>query len=517
MVAAEPAASGGSGAPGASDAAGTSGAVDSTGTSGPAGAAAASGAAGEGAVSGAAGGLAAGGPVAEQSVTTRVWRAAALATLAGGLGIGVMSGHRRLGRAVPLATAGIALGCAVPLVLGSRHPPISPEEAGAALARCERRPTFSVVVGARDEAAVLPQLVSDLSRQDYRAANGTPMFELIVVDDRSTDGTAESVIAAAAEHGISAITRVIRRRGDGLPDGKGAALTAVQPEICGGDVVLVLDADARLDPALLRRAAGYFAAGANAVTARRRILDAESSWLAGAQADEQTFDGEVNRGRWAFGGCSEFRGNGIMLRRELLAAAGGWRAAALTEDIDLSSRIAAGAGERVAWALDAEVWEEPVRSIERLWRQRLRWAEGAFRRAFEQGPAVVTSPKLSARARVDFVTYVGQLAMPPIILGAVAASIATRRGRGVLSLLAGYFGFTALIGWDSLRWQRRPDRRPLGARERLGRALRVSLFNGLWLLVVPRALLDMTRRRGPLRYVKMEHGGAGEPAVSAGL
>ncbi|HEY1167697.1 MAG TPA: glycosyltransferase family 2 protein [Candidatus Limnocylindrales bacterium] len=455
------------------------------------------------------------GAAAEQSVTPGAWRAAALGTLAGGFAIGALSGKERLGGAVPLITAGVALGCAVPVALGSRRPPISPQDAAGALAGRDRMPTFSIVVGARDESAVLRQLVSDVSRQDYRTADGSPLFELIVVDDRSTDGTAQGVTAAAAEHGLTAVTRVVLRRGESLPDGKGAALTAAQPEACTGDIVVVLDADARLEPWFLRRAAGYFAAGANAVTARRRILDAGSGWLAGAQADEQTFDGEVNRGRWALGGCSEFRGNGIMVRRELLAAAGGWRAAALTEDIDLSSRIAAMAGERVAWAVDAEVWEEPVRAIGQLWRQRLRWAEGAFRRAFEHGPAVVTSPKLSVLARLDFITYVGQLAVPPVLLGAAAASIATGRRRGVLSMLAGYLGFTALIGWDALRWERRPDGRPVAPQARLGRALRVSLFNGLWLFVVPRALLDLALRRGPVRYEKMQHDGAGDPAAAA--
>jgi hypothetical protein len=429
------------------------------------------------------------GAAAEQSVTPGAWRAAALGTLAGGFAIGALSGKERLGGAVPLITAGVALGCAVPVALGSRRPPISPQDAAGALAGRDRMPTFSIVVGARDESAVLRQLVSD--------------------------GTAQGVTAAAAEHGLTAVTRVVLRRGESLPDGKGAALTAAQPEACTGDIVVVLDADARLEPWFLRRAAGYFAAGANAVTARRRILDAGSGWLAGAQADEQTFDGEVNRGRWALGGCSEFRGNGIMVRRELLAAAGGWRAAALTEDIDLSSRIAAMAGERVAWAVDAEVWEEPVRAIGQLWRQRLRWAEGAFRRAFEHGPAVVTSPKLSVLARLDFITYVGQLAVPPVLLGAAAASIATGRRRGVLSMLAGYLGFTALIGWDALRWERRPDGRPVAPQARLGRALRVSLFNGLWLFVVPRALLDLALRRGPVRYEKMQHDGAGDPAAAA--
>ena len=448
-------------------------------------------------------------------VTPDAWRAAALGLLAGGFAVGVLSGHKRLGAGVPLITAGVALGCAVPVALASRRPPITPEGAAVALAGASPMPTFSIVVGARDEATVLRQLVADVSAQDYRVLDGSPLFELIVVDDRSTDGTADAVEAAAAEHGIAAVTRVVLRRGEHLPDGKGAALTAAPPEMCTGEVVLVLDADARLEPWFLRRAAGYFAAGANAVTARRRILDADSGWLAGAQADEQTLDGELNRGRWSMGGCSEFRGNGIMVRRELLAVVGGWRAAALCEDIDLSRRIAAGAGERVAWALDAEVWEEPVRTVGSLWRQRLRWAEGAFRRLFEHGPAVVKSSKLPLGARLDFVTYVCQLAVPPVVVGAAAAAVATGRRRSLLSIVAGYLGISALLGWDALRWERRSDGMALEARERFWRALRVSLFNGLWLLVVPKALLDLALRRGPIQYVKMDHDGAGGPAASS--
>ena len=274
-------------------------------------------------------------------------------------------------------------------------------------------------------------------------------------------------------------------------------------------MILVLDADARIEPCFLRRAAGYFAAGAKAVTARRRIIDAETGFLAGAQADEQTLDGELNRGRWALGGCSEFRGNGIMIRRELLAAAGGWRATALTEDIDLSSRVAAITGERVAWAIDAEVWEEPVRALSGLWRQRLRWAEGGLRRAFEHGPAVLSSARLSAASRLDFVAYVGQLAVPAVVVGAAAATAVTGRKRSLVALLAAYLGISAGLGWDALRWETRPDGRALGGAERARRALRVSLFNALWLAVMPRALLNLALRGGPVRYEKMAHDGSG--------
>jgi len=449
--------------------------------------------------------------------TPIAWRVAAASILAGGFAAGFLASSRQTGRIVPLVTAGVALGCAIPVAIASRRPPITPEDAAEALsASTDSGPTFSIVVGARDEASVLRRLVADIGGQDYRDARGEPSFELIVVDDRSIDGTGEAVRKAAVEHGIDAVTRVIERRGEKLADGKGAALSAAQPEVCRGDVVLVLDADARLEPWFLRRAAGYFAAGANAVTARRRILDADAGWLECAQADEQTLDGELNRGRWAMGGCSEFRGNGIMIRRELLASVGGWRPEALTEDVDLSTRIAAAAGERVAWALDVEVWEEPVRSAGNLWRQRLRWAEGALRRAFEHGPAVVRSSKLPLAARLDFAAYVGQLAVPIVVVGAATSAAVTGRKRSLVSILAGYLGISALLGWDALRWERRTDGSSLGTMERLARTLRVTVFNAFWLAVVPRALLNLAFRRGPIRYVKMEHDGAGEPWHSHG-
>jgi hypothetical protein len=441
------------------------------------------------------------------ATTPLSWRAAAATLLAGGVAAGYLAAGRRLGRIVPLATAGIAIGCAVPVALASRRPPISPEDAAAALENAERPPTFTVLVAARDEATVVARLARDVAAQDYRSDSGEPRFELIVVDDRSLDGSGDVVMAQAAAAGIGAVTRVIRRAGDDLPDGKGAALTAAQPGVCRGDVIAVLDADARIEPSFLRRAAGYFAAGAPAVTARRRIMDAGSGWLAGAQADEQTLDGELNRGRWAMGGCSEFRGNGIMIRRDLLARVGGWRAEALTEDIDLSARVAAATGRNVAWAVDAEVWEEPVRSPRGLLRQRFRWAEGALRRAFEHGPAIARSRELPMAAKLDFAAYVGQLAVPAVGIGATVAATRGRRST-LVALLVGYLGISAALGWDSLRWERDSRGGPLEAGTRARRALRVGLFGGVWLIAVPRALLKLAAGRGAIQYEKMTHDGA---------
>ncbi|MFI5226427.1 MAG: glycosyltransferase [Candidatus Limnocylindrales bacterium] len=448
--------------------------------------------------------------------TPMAWRCAALGTLAGGVILGDAATRPGPARTLVIGLAAIAAGAALPIAIAGRRPPIRPglahPEQGSAGA--PGMLTATVVVAARDEGRVIGRLIADLAAQDLRTPDGTPRFNVVVIDDRSVDATAEIALSAAADHGVAALVRVVRRRGSDLPDGKGAALTAMPPDDCSGDVVVVLDADARIGRSFLRTVVGYVEAGAPAVTARRRILEADATHLAGAQADEQTLDGELQRGRWALGGLSEFRGDGIVIRRDLLARVGGWRAEALTEDLDLSSRVAAQAGVAVAWAIDAEVWEEPVQAWPALWRQRLRWAEGAVRRTLEHGPAVVSSRSLGRRERLDFAVYAGQLAVPPIILGAALGGIRRRRLGTAATVIAAYLGTSAALGWDALRWETVAGR-PLSARRRAGRAARVGLFSGVWLGAVPGALWRLGTRRGSVRYERMAHGlGPGEPGTT---
>ncbi|HEU4673993.1 MAG TPA: glycosyltransferase family 2 protein [Candidatus Limnocylindrales bacterium] len=432
------------------------------------------------------------------------WRLAAAAGLGGGLALGLRSSGRGVSRHLVTAISAGLLASVPAIIAAARRPPIAPRPQDRVAD--DALPTITVLVAARDEAAVIERLVEDVAAQDHRTPDGRPRFELIVIDDRSTDGTGQAALRAAAKAGIGDVTRFVRRGGEDLADGKGAALTAVPPEECRGDVITVLDADARIGPSFLRTLGGYVAAGASAVTPRRRVLDAGSSELAGAQADEQTVDGLIERGRWALGGCSEFRGNGITLRRDLLAAVGGWRASALTEDLDLSSRIAVATGTTVAWALDAEAWEEPVGEPEALWRQRTRWAEGALRRLFEHGPAVLRSERLGPIARADFAAYAGQLALPPYVIGVVVGSLLRDRPGPALRLVGAYAVAGLGLGWAALGWETDPAGDPLPVADRARRAVRVTLFGGLWLAAVPAALWRLATAKGPVRYEKMSHG-----------
>ncbi|MDP9481649.1 MAG: glycosyltransferase family 2 protein, partial [Chloroflexota bacterium] len=181
-----------------------------------------------------------------------------------------------------------------------------------------------------------------------------------------------------------------------------------------------------------------------------------------------------------------------------------------TEDRDLSSRLAARYGVPVAWALDAEVWEEPVRSFGGLWRQRLRWAEGGIRRVLEHGPAVLNSPALGSSARLDFALYAGQLAIPSVILGSLAGALVRRSPGPAGALLGAYLATGGALAWDSLRWEADSRGTPLPPSERAARSVRVALFNGIWLGAIPAALWRLATRRGRVSYEKMTHVGGGQ-------
>lgn len=110
------------------------------------------------------------------------------------------------------------------------------------------RGRLSVCIPARNEATVLPGLLADLASQDH------PDFEVIVVDDDSTDGTGDAVLAAADPR--FAVIRL-----DGPPDGwlgKPHALHRAS-ERARGDRFLFLDADVRLTGSdALSRLATFF-------------------------------------------------------------------------------------------------------------------------------------------------------------------------------------------------------------------------------------------------------------------
>ncbi|MEE6260744.1 glucosyl-3-phosphoglycerate synthase [Plantactinospora sonchi] len=106
------------------------------------------------------------------------------------------------------------------------------------LLKAKGESSVSVVIPARDEEATVGAIVDTLRRH---LVERTPLIdELIVVDSRSTDGTAEVATAAGAR----VVSQDEMTRGLPRLDGKGDALWAGLAA-ASGDVVAFVDADLR--------------------------------------------------------------------------------------------------------------------------------------------------------------------------------------------------------------------------------------------------------------------------------
>ena len=137
-------------------------------------------------------------------------------------------------------------------------------------ARPDEAPPVSVVVPARNEEHNIARCVGSLAASDY------PNFEIIVVDDRSDDRTAQ--VARSVETGNAA--RIVVIEGAELPEGWLGKPWACEQggREARGELILFTDADTVHEPELLGRAvASLREDGAGALSVVGRQLT-ESFW-----------------------------------------------------------------------------------------------------------------------------------------------------------------------------------------------------------------------------------------------
>lgn len=265
----------------------------------------------------------------------------------------------------------------------------------------EYKPFVSILIPAHNEEFVIKDTIDNVLALEY------DNFEVIVIDDRSTDNTAQVLEKLSSEYEN---LRCHIRDKNAFP-GKSAVLNEILP-LTKGEVICVFDADARVKTNFLKKIVPYlFDPDVGAAQARKIISNKEFNFLTRCQDNEYALDTHFQLGRDCIKGAVELRGNGQLVKKEALIDIGGWNNFTLTDDLDLSTRLHLK-GWDIRLCPDVNVYEEGVISFLPLLRQRRRWVEGSIRRYLDYFLDVICSKEISFRVSVDMWAYIAEFTLP---------------------------------------------------------------------------------------------------------
>ncbi len=293
-------------------------------------------------------------------------------------------------------------------------------------------PRLSVLIPARDEAETLGACLAGVQAQD------TAIHEILVLDDRSTDGTAAIVDAMAEED-----PRIRRLSGGELPRGwlgKNHALAQAARE-ASGDWLLFLDADVSLAPQAIRQA-----------LAEARSSGADMlSWFAGLEmrtfwerclmpfvADFIVLFSPLHKVNEPSNPQCIANGQFILIRRTVYDRIGGHAAnrASIIDDVSLARAVKFG-GWRLRMVFAPELMRTRMYStFGAIWRG---WAKNMY-------PAMKYEPAVAAGALV-YLLFSGLV--PCLLVPVALASIAVGNVEAfevlALAAAAGIVAYRTLI------------------------------------------------------------------------
>ena len=263
------------------------------------------------------------------------------------------------------------------------------------------KPFVSVMIPAHNEQDVIAGTVEHVLKMTYEK------YEVIVIDDRSDDNTAE--VIKGLEEKYDKVKALIRDK-DSFP-GKSAVLNEALA-LAKGDAILVFDADARMNADFLTELVLYLEKdNVGAVQARKVIINRNENFLTRCQDNEYALDNHFQIGRDAVKGAVELRGNGQLIKKEALLDIKGWNNFTITDDLDMSTRLHIK-GWDVRYCPNIYVYEEAVVSFVPLMKQRRRWIEGSIRRYLEHFAGVLFSKDMSLRVSIDMIAYITEFILP---------------------------------------------------------------------------------------------------------
>jgi len=231
-------------------------------------------------------------------------------------------------------------------------------------------PPVSILIPARNEAKVIEGLLRAIGNLDYPQDR----LQVIVINDGSTDGTAEIVDRLSRTNPAIRLIDIPPHLGG---RGKGAALNQALPS-AAHDLIAVYDADNLPEPGSLARLSRALMAEPRlaAVTGKFRAYNKNKNLLTRLiNLESISFQWIIQAGRSFFLNICFLPGTNFIVRKSALTEAGGWDEAALTEDAELTLRLYEK-GRRIKFLPTAVSWEQEPETLKAWVAQRTRWARG---------------------------------------------------------------------------------------------------------------------------------------------
>jgi biofilm PGA synthesis N-glycosyltransferase PgaC len=222
-------------------------------------------------------------------------------------------------------------------------------------------PSVSLIIPAHNEESVMADKMRNSLGLDYPSEQ----WEFIVVNDSSTDHTAEAV-SSFFEQGVRLLSQPRRQ-------GKIAALNLAAPQ-AQGEILVFTDANAMLEPQALRRLMRNFADPEVGCVGGVKRIRYDGTVPAQGESTYWRYEAHLKRCDSIVGSAIGAEGALMAIRRDL------YRPLAedsLIEDFVLAMRLVED-GWRVVYEPEAIIWEQASPSLAAEWQRRTRIAAGGF-------------------------------------------------------------------------------------------------------------------------------------------
>ena len=399
-------------------------------------------------------------------------------------------------------------------------------------------PGISLVVPAFNEESVILDSVASLLGQRY------PVFEIVIVDDGSTDETAARMIEAHGLRQVSPAPRnllqyepvrelyrgggpiditLVRKDNGGRADALNAGIDlARHPFVCITDADSILDPDAltvmmrpvQEDPDRVIAVGGTVRVANSSRVEAGRIVEPRmpAGHLARFQVVEYLRAFLYGRVAWdAIGALFIVSGAFGLFRRDVVEEVGGYWVDTVGEDLEMTVRMHRhmrdqGRPYRITFTADPVCWTEAPSDIATLGSQRRRWHRGLWESLWRHR-SMMLRPRYGT---------VGMLALPycaifefgsPLMEAAAWIAFPIGIGLGVIDVqivfayivVAWLFG--TVITLIACGLEERGYRNYRRSRD-LGRMFTAALFENMWF----RQLVDLYRLQGVWDLVRRRDG-----------